>query len=250
MGDTRPPLEYLLTSSQMGLESVELARLNHAANLRKEARQVLEKWIDAEVDARLARSILEWKRADSPWGDDKSGDASLGEPQQLAISFLPSLLEPVASSERAAHPALSAPDQALGRATPPIDARRHESTGGLSSVNMRLLRERSTGECARAKRHHDASVPGLPSVRRAEFAKSPDLALRHAEHVVCGRGRILQGSFAGGANDECSLRLPPSAVRAAHRATAMPGRDLRPLAPARRLLGCALAADRHAEAVS
>ncbi|MBZ5696777.1 MAG: hypothetical protein LAN36_15635 [Acidobacteriia bacterium] len=250
MGDTRPPLEYLLASSQMGLESVELARLNRAANLRKEAQQVLEKWIDAEVDARIARSILEWKRADSPCGDERSGQASLGEPQQFAISFLPSLMEPAASSDRAAHPALPAPDQAGGRATPPIDARTHATPRGFSSANTGLLRDRSTAECVRTERDRDASVPGLPSLRRAKLVKSPDLALRHAEHVFCDRGKVLYSSFDGGANNECSLRLPPSAVRPARRATSMPGRDLRPLAPARRLLRCALAADRHAAAAS
>ena len=51
MGAARPPLKYLATCSQMSLESVELSRLNLAANLRKEFQEVLDEWIDSEVDA-------------------------------------------------------------------------------------------------------------------------------------------------------------------------------------------------------
>ena len=55
MGATRPPLDYLATCSQMSLESVELSRLNLASNLRKEFQEILDEWIESEVDARLAR---------------------------------------------------------------------------------------------------------------------------------------------------------------------------------------------------
>lgn len=63
MSDTQP-LAYLMTSSDTSLESYELSRLNRASNLRKEMLQLLEKWIDAEAEARMARAILEWKRAE------------------------------------------------------------------------------------------------------------------------------------------------------------------------------------------
>lgn len=56
------PLAYLLSSTKISLESYELLRLNRAANLRKEMLQLLDKWVDAETEARLAREILEWKR--------------------------------------------------------------------------------------------------------------------------------------------------------------------------------------------
>jgi len=58
------PLAYLLSSSQISLESYELLRLNRASNLRKEMLQLVDKWVDAETEARLAREILEWKRAE------------------------------------------------------------------------------------------------------------------------------------------------------------------------------------------
>jgi len=63
MSDTQP-LAYLITSSRVSLESYELSRLNRASNLRKEMLQALDRWIDAEAEARMARSILDWKRAE------------------------------------------------------------------------------------------------------------------------------------------------------------------------------------------
>jgi len=65
MENTRPPLEYLLTCSEAGLESFEMSRLNRVANLRRELRDVLDEWMEAEVNARVARWLLECKRAES-----------------------------------------------------------------------------------------------------------------------------------------------------------------------------------------
>src|SRR5579872_1502375 len=58
------PLGYLLSSSKISLESYELLRLNRASNLRKEMLQLIDKWVDTETEARLAREILEWKRTE------------------------------------------------------------------------------------------------------------------------------------------------------------------------------------------
>jgi len=66
MHDVPSPLEYLVTSSLTSLEAFELTRLNRAANLRKEVRDVLEEWLQTEIDARLARWILECRRAKYP----------------------------------------------------------------------------------------------------------------------------------------------------------------------------------------
>ena len=90
MSATRPPLDYLVTCSQMSLESVELSRLNLASNLRKEFQQILEEWIDSEVDARLARSVLEWRRAQSSAASVRKHEPPKpSQFQQLAIAFLP-----------------------------------------------------------------------------------------------------------------------------------------------------------------
>jgi hypothetical protein len=58
----QPPLEYLITSSQAGLESFEHSRLWRCGNLRKELRDLFEECIEAEAQARLARWILECRR--------------------------------------------------------------------------------------------------------------------------------------------------------------------------------------------
>ena len=68
------PLEYLVTSSEAALETFELARLNKSANLRKELRDVVEEWIEAEIQSRLARWILDCRRSQAGRSDaDPSG---------------------------------------------------------------------------------------------------------------------------------------------------------------------------------
>jgi hypothetical protein len=63
MGSDQLPLEYLVTSSQTALEGFELSRLSQCANLRKELRQITDQWIEVEIEARMARWILECRRA-------------------------------------------------------------------------------------------------------------------------------------------------------------------------------------------
>lgn len=65
MSDLHPALNYLLMSTQNSLESFELSRLNQASNLRKELRQVCEEWVRAEVEAQIARWILECRRSET-----------------------------------------------------------------------------------------------------------------------------------------------------------------------------------------
>jgi hypothetical protein len=87
MSDTQPPLEYLVMSSKATLESFELSRLNRAANLRKELRAVVEEWIQAEVDARVARCLLECRRAQEH-GVGPAAVQSKAPLAQLGMSFL------------------------------------------------------------------------------------------------------------------------------------------------------------------
>ena len=87
---TRPPLDYLLACSEAGLESFEMSRLNRIANLRRELRDVLDEWMEAEVNARIARWLLECKRAES----SAAGATALLPPMSLllgpqALPFLP-----------------------------------------------------------------------------------------------------------------------------------------------------------------
>ncbi len=59
MSDLKPPLHFMSSCSKVSLESYELARLNAAANLRRELFELADRWIEAEVDSRLARWVLQ-----------------------------------------------------------------------------------------------------------------------------------------------------------------------------------------------
>lgn len=54
-----PPLDYLLAASRASLQSFELTRLNHAANLRQEIGALMDQWIQETSEALLARWILD-----------------------------------------------------------------------------------------------------------------------------------------------------------------------------------------------
>lgn len=59
---TVPPWDYLHQASNASLESFELSRLNHAANLRKEIGVLLEQWIEETAEAILARWVREERK--------------------------------------------------------------------------------------------------------------------------------------------------------------------------------------------
>jgi len=54
-----PPLDYLKEASRASLQSFELARLNHAANLRREIGALIDQWIKESSEAMLARWMLD-----------------------------------------------------------------------------------------------------------------------------------------------------------------------------------------------
>jgi hypothetical protein len=54
-----PPLDYLQAASRASLQSFELARLNHAANLRQEIAVLIDQWIQETSEAMLARWMLD-----------------------------------------------------------------------------------------------------------------------------------------------------------------------------------------------
>lgn len=70
MRDPQLALEYLVTCSQTSLEGFELARLNQISSFRKQLGELQDQWIEAEVAARLARLLLEHRRAESPSSAD------------------------------------------------------------------------------------------------------------------------------------------------------------------------------------
>ncbi len=54
-----PPIDYLHSASRSSLQSFELARLNHSANLRREIAVLIDQWLEETAEAMLARWMLE-----------------------------------------------------------------------------------------------------------------------------------------------------------------------------------------------
>jgi hypothetical protein len=54
-----PPLDYLQAASRASLQSFELTRLNHAANLRHEIAALIDQWIQETSEAMFARWMLD-----------------------------------------------------------------------------------------------------------------------------------------------------------------------------------------------
>jgi hypothetical protein len=54
-----PPIDYLHSTSRSSLQSFELARLNHAANLRREIAVLVDQWLEETAEAMLARWMLD-----------------------------------------------------------------------------------------------------------------------------------------------------------------------------------------------
>jgi hypothetical protein len=125
------PLEYLVTSSEAALETFELARLNKTANLRKELRDVVEEWIEAEIQSRLARWILDCRRTQAARSDvDPSGASANLSAKTVAASLLLPFDDPMNSQELPSKPAsvkpiparsaLDSRDSPPGRDSPPV----------------------------------------------------------------------------------------------------------------------------------
>ncbi len=56
---TQPPREFLLSASRNSLQSYELSRLSHVANLRKEIGALLDLWMEENSAAMPARCLME-----------------------------------------------------------------------------------------------------------------------------------------------------------------------------------------------
>lgn len=83
---TKPMLEYLASCSSASLESFELARLNDKANLRKQMIEVLDQWVEVDVQARVANWILARRRQQStePSSSRRKNSAQLAMPELAA----------------------------------------------------------------------------------------------------------------------------------------------------------------------
>jgi 3-methyladenine DNA glycosylase AlkC len=59
---TQAPWEFLLSASRNTLQSYELSRLAHAANLKKEITALLDQWLQENTAANLARWLIEQRQ--------------------------------------------------------------------------------------------------------------------------------------------------------------------------------------------
>jgi len=86
---TQPPWDFLLSASRNSLQSYELTRLSHAANLRKEIGTLLDQWLDENACAMLARWLLEQReRSSARAADDLSPSASQSGAHSVSDNFL------------------------------------------------------------------------------------------------------------------------------------------------------------------
>lgn len=73
---TQPPWEFLLSASKNSLQSFELSRLSHAANIRKEIGALLDQWMDDHTNATLARLLLQERERSAREPDLRPGRES------------------------------------------------------------------------------------------------------------------------------------------------------------------------------
>ena len=188
MGATRPSLDYLATCSEMSLESVELSRLNLAANLRKEFHEILEEWIDSEVDARMARSLLEWRRAHD--SDPQPGIPYPAEPahfEQLAIAFLPDAVSPAVyadperGSDRSPHDVAPGCVGAIERAQSPSPIRK-SGRGQVPAPNGESVAHRAVGHEDTARKPSPSL--GSPSSRSTSLTRAAGVYVGAVAHLV------------------------------------------------------------------
>jgi len=84
---TQPPWEFLLSASRNSLQSYELTRLNHAANLRKEIGALLDQWLEENASAMLARWLMEQREHPAHSMDASAGETSPTEGHVVSDNF-------------------------------------------------------------------------------------------------------------------------------------------------------------------
>ncbi|MEQ1474325.1 MAG: hypothetical protein ABLQ96_10900 [Candidatus Acidiferrum sp.] len=86
---TQPPWEFLLSASRTSLQSYELTRLSHAANLRKEIGTLLDQWLEENTCAMLARWLMEQReRPPTPALNEPSPHSPQAGAHSVSDNFL------------------------------------------------------------------------------------------------------------------------------------------------------------------
>ena len=165
--------QYLLECSQMSLEDFELARLDRAAILRKQMRDIGEEWVEAAVQAQLARWVRESRHVeDGRDRDDNSRRSRRSLPPSDGVNEgdFPSARNALAPFDRPCHarpnyaelpPTLPAPL--------PVSTRRRSPRTSAQSDLASVLRD-----CHRTEIEQAISSPEDAETRPDAFA-----AVRH-----------------------------------------------------------------------
>lgn len=94
-----PPWEFLLSASRNSLQSYELSRLGHVANLRKEAVALLDQMIEENSAAMLARWLMEHREREViPPQEPAKTPCTVSPAQTASDNFLPDF-----AAERSSH---------------------------------------------------------------------------------------------------------------------------------------------------
>lgn len=88
---TAPPWEFLLSASRNSLQSYELSRLSHVANLRKEIVALVDQWIEENSAAMLARWLMEHREREALSVEASAAACSVAALQGASDNFLPDL---------------------------------------------------------------------------------------------------------------------------------------------------------------
>jgi hypothetical protein len=87
---TQPPWEFLLSASRNSLQSYELSRLSHAANLRKEIGALLDQWMEENACAMLARWLIQQRERPPRPSELTSGEGLFSANGHSAPASVPS----------------------------------------------------------------------------------------------------------------------------------------------------------------
>jgi|SRR5580692_2246192 hypothetical protein len=123
-----PPLDYLQAASRASLQSFELTRLNHAANLRQEIAVLIDQWIQETSQAMLARWMLDHHK-------------SLQSSPMSPTDVVRTLVDPVATLFPDSQPPISE----IVPAPPRFAAPRDSLKGTMSSRKPQKQRQSATG---------------------------------------------------------------------------------------------------------
>lgn len=93
---TQAPWEFLLSASRNTLQSYELSRLAHAANLRKKITALLDQWLEENTAASVARWLIEQPElaVHAPAEESAPAESASGDGHRASDNFLLDRLVP------------------------------------------------------------------------------------------------------------------------------------------------------------